>query len=324
MGQVSAALAAGNGVLAKPPAPTPLSAARAVELLRAAGVPKDVVQLVPGGGGTIGQALIEDERISGVLVTGSTDTARHINQTIVSRPGPIIPLVAETGGQNVMIADSSALLEQLVIDVIRSVFNSAGQRCSTLRVLFVQDEVATQLLEMLCGAMDELRIGDPALLSTDIGPVINQGACDRLRAHVAYMHREARLVHRLQLPVEAEQGSYFPPHVFELDSIDQLGEEFFGPILHLIRYQANKLDSVIDAVNGTGYGLTLGIHSRVQATAQYIARKVRAGNICINRDMIGAVVGVQPFGGEGLSGTGPKAGGPDYLRRLAVGRTVSD
>jgi RHH-type proline utilization regulon transcriptional repressor/proline dehydrogenase/delta 1-pyrroline-5-carboxylate dehydrogenase len=324
MGQVSAALAAGNGVLAKPAAPTPLIAARAVELLREAGVPVEVVQLVPGGGGIIGQALIEDERVRGILFTGSTETARHINRTIASRPGPIIPLVAETGGQNAMIADSSALPEQVVIDVIRSAFNSAGQRCSALRVLFVQEELATQLLEMLCGAMDELRIGDPALLSTDIGPVINRGACDMLQAHAARMNREARLVHRLQNPREAGQGSFFPPHVFELDSIDQLAEEVFGPILHLIRFQADKLDSVIDAVNSTGYGLTLGIHSRVQATAQYIARKARAGNIYINRNMIGAVVGVQPFGGEGLSGTGPKAGGPDYLSRLAVERTVSD
>jgi RHH-type proline utilization regulon transcriptional repressor/proline dehydrogenase/delta 1-pyrroline-5-carboxylate dehydrogenase len=223
-----------------------------------------------------------------------------------------------------MIVDSSALPEQVVIDVIRSAFNSAGQRCSALRVLFVQEELAMPLLEMLCGAMDELRIGDPALLSTDIGPVINQGACDRLQAHAARMNREARLVHRLRNPLEAGEGSFFPPHVFELDSIDQLEDEVFGPILHLIRYQANKLDSVIDAVNSTGYGLTLGIHSRVQATAQYIARKARAGNIYINRNMIGAVVGVQPFGGEGLSGTGPKAGGPDYLSRLAVERTVSD
>jgi RHH-type proline utilization regulon transcriptional repressor/proline dehydrogenase/delta 1-pyrroline-5-carboxylate dehydrogenase len=324
LGQVSAALAAGNGVLAKPAAPTPLIAARAVELLQEAGVPKEIVQLVPGRGGTIGQALIEDERVRGILFTGSTETARHINQTIARRPGPIIPLVAETGGQNVMIADSSALPEQVVIDVIRSAFNSAGQRCSALRVLFVQEEVATQLLEMLRGAMDELRIGDPAQLSTDIGPVINQNACDMLHAHAARMNSETRFVHRLELPLEAAKGSFFPPHVFELDSIDQLPEEIFGPILHLIRYQASKLDSVIDAVNSTGYGLTLGIHSRVQATAQYIARKARAGNIYINRNMIGAVVGVQPFGGEGLSGTGPKAGGPDYLSRLAVERTVSD
>ena len=324
MGQVSAALAAGNGVLAKPAAPTPLIAARAVELLREAGVPEDVVQLVPGRGGTIGQALIEDERVRGILFTGSTETARHINQTIATRPGPIIPLVAETGGQNVMIADSSALPEQVVIDVMRSAFNSAGQRCSALRVLFVQEEVATPLLEMLCGAMDELRIGDPALLSTDIGPVINPSACEMLQAHAARMQREARLIHRLALPPETGKGSFFSPHVFELDSIDQLSQEVFGPILHVIRYQASKLDGVIDAVNGTGYGLTLGIHSRVQETAQYIARRARAGNIYINRNMIGAVVGVQPFGGEGLSGTGPKAGGPDYLSRLAVERTVSD
>jgi len=324
MGQVSAALAAGNGVLAKPAAPTPLIAARAVELLREAGVPEDVVQLVPGRGGTIGQGLIEDERVRGILFTGSTETARHINQTIASRPGPIIPLVAETGGQNVMIADSSALPEQVVIDVMRSAFNSAGQRCSALRVLFVQEEVATPLLEMLCGAMDELCIGDPALLSTDIGPVINHSACEMLQAHVTRMQREARLVHRLALPPETGKGSFFSPHAFELDSIDQLSEEVFGPILHVIRYRASKLDRVIDAVNGTGYGLTLGIHSRVQATAQYIARRARAGNIYINRNMIGAVVGVQPFGGEGLSGTGPKAGGPDYLSRLAVERTVSD
>jgi RHH-type proline utilization regulon transcriptional repressor/proline dehydrogenase/delta 1-pyrroline-5-carboxylate dehydrogenase len=324
MGQVSAALAAGNGVLAKPAEPTPLIAARAVELLHQAGVPEKVVQLVPGHGGTIGQALIEDERVRGILFTGSTETARHINQTIAARPGPIIPLVAETGGQNVMIVDSSALPEQVVIDVIRSAFNSAGQRCSALRVLFVQEEMAAQLLEMLCGAMDELRIGDPALLSTDIGPVINRGACDSLQAHAARMSRESRLVHRLRNPPAAGEGSFFPPHVFEIDGIDRLSGEVFGPILHLIRYQADKLDSVIDAVNSTGYGLTLGIHSRVQATAQYIARKARVGNIYINRNMIGAVVGVQPFGGEGLSGTGPKAGGPDYLGRLAVERTVSD
>ncbi|MCH7942909.1 MAG: aldehyde dehydrogenase family protein, partial [Proteobacteria bacterium] len=262
-------------------------------------------------------------RIAGVAFTGSTETAWAINRNLAAKSGPIIPLIAETGGQNAMIVDSSALPEQVVVDVLASAFGAAGQRCSALRVLFLQADVAPRTIAMIAGAMDELRVGDPALLATDIGPVIDEQAKAVLEAHGKRMARLGTEINRLDLPGETREGSFVPPMAFEIDRIDQLEREVFGPILHVIRYRADRLDRVIDAVNGTGYGLTLGIHSRIGEVVDYISTRVRAGNIYVNRNMIGAVVGVQPFGGEGLSGTGPKAGGPRYLNRFANERSYS-
>ena len=323
LGQIVAALLAGNTVLAKPASQTPLIAAKAIELLHLAGVPKDVVQLLPGSGGIVGELLVNDLRVNGVIFTGSTDTAWHINRSLANRNGPIIPFIAETGGQNAMIADSSVLPEQLVKDVISSAFGSAGQRCSSLRVLFLQHDVADRIINMLCGAMMELNIGETLELSTDIGPVIDKKAYDMLTTHKNNMKREATLLYEAVVPAKLQQGNYFAPCAFEISSILQLKGEVFGPILHVIRYKSAELDQVIEQINGTGYGLTLGIHSRIDETIEYITQRVKAGNVYVNRNMIGAVVGVQPFGGEGLSGTGPKAGGPYYLPRLAIERTVS-
>ncbi|HXV25120.1 MAG TPA: bifunctional proline dehydrogenase/L-glutamate gamma-semialdehyde dehydrogenase PutA [Alphaproteobacteria bacterium] len=322
-GQVTAALAAGNAVIAKPAEQTPLIAALAVQLLHRAGVPGDVLHLLPGDGARIGGALVRDPRIAGVAFTGSTETARLINQALARREGPIVPLIAETGGQNCMLVDSSALPEQVVRDVLASAFQSAGQRCSALRVLFVQEEVADKMLTMLEGAMAELHVGDPALLSTDVGPVIDEEAKATLARHAERMKREAKLLVELPLPEGTEHGSFFAPRAFEIDSLSRLTREVFGPILHVIRYRADRLDQVLDAINATGYGLTLGIHSRIDETVRYVHERLKVGNAYVNRNMIGAVVGVQPFGGEGLSGTGPKAGGPHYLYRFATERTLS-
>jgi RHH-type proline utilization regulon transcriptional repressor/proline dehydrogenase/delta 1-pyrroline-5-carboxylate dehydrogenase len=322
-GQVAAALAAGNTVVAKPAEATPLTAAATVALLREAGIPEAVVQLLPGAGPTIGDALLRDPRLAGVAFTGSTETAHAINRALAQRPGPILPLIAETGGQNAMIVDSSALPEQVVVDVLASAFNSAGQRCSALRVLFVQKEIAPRILALLAGAMDELQIGDPARLATDVGPVISAEARNMLLRHCERMRATAYQVHAATLPTGTANGSFVAPIMFEIDRLDLLEREVFGPVLHVVRYSADALDTVIAAINATGYGLTLGIHSRIEGTQNYIAERVRAGNAYVNRNMIGAVVGVQPFGGEGLSGTGPKAGGPHYLHRFATERTLS-
>ncbi len=322
-GQVSAALAAGNAVIAKPAGQTPLTAAAAVRLMHRAGVPGDVLHLLPGDGATVGAPLVRDPRIAGVAFTGSMETAKAINEALAARAGPIVPLIAETGGQNAMIADSTALPEQVTRDVVISSFHSAGQRCSALRVLFVQADVADKVLDMISGAMAELVVGDPASLATDVGPVIDAEAKAMLDAHAERMTAEGRLVRRADLAPGTEHGSFFAPAAFEIDSLSRLQREVFGPILHVIRYQADRLDDVIDAVNNTGYGLTLGIHSRIDSTVEYIHARLRAGNAYVNRNMIGAVVGVQPFGGEGLSGTGPKAGGPRYLYRFATERTLS-
>ncbi len=321
-GQVTAALAAGNAVIAKPAEQTPLIAAQAVARLHRAGVPPEVLHLLPGDG-EIGAALVADPRLAGVAFTGSTETARLINQSLAARSGAIVPLIAETGGQNAMIVDSSALPEQVVADVLRSAFSSAGQRCSTLRVLFLQDEVASPIIEMLTGAMAELVVGDPGLLDTDVGPVIDAAALQTLEAHARRMADEGTLLFEVTLPAGVEHGTFFAPRAFEIESLDQLEREVFGPILHVIRYPAERLDEVCEAINRTGYGLTLGVHSRIDDTARHIRARVRAGNAYLNRNMIGAVVGVQPFGGEGLSGTGPKAGGPRYLYRFATERTLS-
>ena len=321
-GQVSAALAAGNTVLAKPADQTPALAALAVRTMHRAGIPRAALQLVPGRGSVVGARLTSDPRIDGVALTGSMDTAHLINRSLAERDAPLAAMIAETGGQNTMLVDSSALPEQVVQDVIRSAFHSAGQRCSALRVLFVQDDVADRIIELLAGAMQELVIGDPGSLSTDIGPVIDGNALKELSAHAEKMEKEFKFIARA--PVDPDlPGHYMAPCAFEIDSINSLEEEVFGPILHVIRYRSKDLDKIIDEINGTGYGLTLGIHSRIDHTQRHIANKVLAGNCYINRNMIGAVVGVQPFGGERLSGTGPKAGGPHYMFRFATERTLT-
>jgi RHH-type proline utilization regulon transcriptional repressor/proline dehydrogenase/delta 1-pyrroline-5-carboxylate dehydrogenase len=322
-GQVAAALAAGNAVIAKPAEQTPLMAAAAIRILHRAGVPGDALHLMPGDGPSVGAPLVADPRIAGVAFTGSTEVAQAINRALAAKDGPIAALIAETGGQNCMIVDSSALPEQVVRDVLISSFQSAGQRCSALRVLFLQDDCAERTIRMLSGAMEELRVGDPALLSTDVGPVIDEAAKKTLNEHAARMEREARLLYRVKLAPETSHGSFVAPQAFELDSLSRLTREVFGPILHVVRWKADRLDQVIEAINATGYGLTLGVHSRIDATVRQVTSRVRAGNAYVNRNMIGAVVGVQPFGGEGLSGTGPKAGGPRYLHRFATERVVA-
>ncbi len=323
MGQIAAALAAGNTVIAKPAEQTNLIAHFAVKLLHEAGVPENVLQFLPGDGATVGAALTRDPRVSGVVFTGSTETAWAINRALAARQAALATLIAETGGQNALIADSSALPEQLVKDAMTAAFDSAGQRCSAARILFVQSDIADRVVTMLSGAMDEIVVGDPALLSTDVGPVIDADALSLLEAHAARMDKEARLIKAVRLGAGCEHGSFFAPRAYELESLDQLTREVFGPVLHVIRYEARDLDKVLAAINATGYGLTLGIHSRIDATVQHIVRSVRVGNCYVNRNQIGAVVGVQPFGGEGLSGTGPKAGGPHYLLKFASERTLT-
>jgi RHH-type proline utilization regulon transcriptional repressor/proline dehydrogenase/delta 1-pyrroline-5-carboxylate dehydrogenase len=317
LGQISAALAAGNAVVAKPAPQTPLIAHMAVQTLYEAGVPAEALALVLGGT-AVGVALVGDPRLAGIAFTGSTATAKAILRATIAHDGPIIPLIAETGGQNAMIVDSSALPEQVVADLLISAFQSAGQRCSAARVLYVQDDVADKLLTMLKGAMDELAIGDPGLLATDIGPVIDEAAKNRLDAHLTAMR--GRVAHRLPAP---NTGCYFGPALIEIDEISALKGEVFGPVLHVARWQAGHLDRVVDAINATGFGLTMGIHSRIGEVVEQARARAKVGNLYVNRSMIGAVVGVQPFGGEGLSGTGPKAGGPNYLKRFALERTVS-
>ncbi len=323
-GQVSAALAAGNAVLAKPAEQTPLVASLAVKILHEAGIPPQCLALLPGDGATIGKRMLADPAIAGVAFTGSNETAQIINRQLAARPGAIAALIAETGGQNAMLVDSSALPEQVVLDAVGSAFNSAGQRCSALRILLVQEDIAERVIELLRGYMDELKVGDPALLATDVGPVIDAGARSMLEAHLARMQPLARWVHRAPLQKSvAEAGYYFAPAAIEIGSLDVLEREIFGPVMHVMRYRARDLDAIIDAVNALGFGLTLGVHSRIESTARRIAERARVGNVYVNRNMVGAVVGVQPFGGCGLSGTGPKAGGPHYLSRFATERTVT-
>ena len=314
-GQVLGALAAGNAVLAKPAEQTPLIAARAVRLMREAGIPERAVQLLPGGGGTVGAALVGDRRIGGVCFTGSTATARRIDRAMAANLAPGAPLIAETGGLNAMIVDSTALPEQAMRDIVASAFQSAGQRCSALRVLYVQREVEERILTMLLGAMDELRIGDPWALATDVGPVIDADARSRIEAHCAQAERQGRVLKRLAAP---EEGTFVPPTVLRVEGIEALAGEVFGPVLHVASFAADEIDAVVDAVNRAGYGLTFGLHTRIDDRVQHVVDRVRAGNIYVNRNQIGAVVGSQPFGGEGLSGTGPKAGGPHYVRRLTA------
>lgn len=319
LGQVSAAVVCGNTVLAKAAEQTSLVAQKAVALMHQVGIPVDVVQLLLGPGKAIGEQLVPDARIAAVMFTGSTATGLWINQTLAQREDNNIPLIAETGGQNAMIVDSTALPEQVVDDVISSGFQSAGQRCSALRVLFLQEDVADKIITMIKGAMAELSLGDPQWLSADVGPVIDAPALERLQAHqqtMASLGKKAQLHHVCEIPKDLDQGYYFAPHLYEISSLDLLKQEVFGPVVHIVRFKAKQLGDVIEQINRAGFGLTLGVHSRNQSVCNMVAAKARVGNVYINRNIIGAVVGVQPFGGRGLSGTGPKAGGPHYLESL--------
>ena len=322
-GQVSAALASGNAVVSKPAEQTPLIAFEAVRLLHEAGVPKSALQLLPGDGARIGKVLLAHPALSGVAFTGSNETAAIINRALAARDGAIPTLIAETGGMNAMIVDSSALPEQAVRDVLASAFDSAGQRCSAARLLFVQDDAANRVIAMLKGAMAELKVGDPMDFSTDVGPVIDEDARQSLEAHKARMTAEGKTILDLRLGPDCSNGTFVAPAAYELSSISSLKREVFGPVLHVVRFAGDRLAEVCTALNGTGYGLTLGLHTRIETTAAEIRRRVRVGNLYVNRNQIGAVVGAQPFGGEGLSGTGPKAGGPHYLHRFATERVCS-
>ena len=313
-GQIAAALVAGNPVLAKPAPQTPLIAFRAVQLMHQAGVPADALQLPPGAD-EIGAALTNNPAVAGVVFTGSLPTARHIEQAMATHLAPTAPLIAETGGLNAMIVDSTALPEQAVRDILASAFQSAGQRCSALRILYLQEDAAERTIEMLKGAMDELTLGNPWQLATDIGPVIDQAARVKILAHIDTYERSGNLIHRLSAP---DQGTFVAPTVLRVSGIGDLKEEIFGPVLHIATFKAEQLDRVIADINATGYGLTFGLHTRISARVRAVSRAVRAGNIYINRNQIGAVVGSQPFGGEGLSGTGPKAGGPHYVPRFTT------
>ena len=318
-GQAAAAIAAGNTVVAKPAEQTPLAAFAATELMLEAGLPASVLQLLPGPG-VIGASLICDDRIAGVVFTGSNETAWSIQRALADRRGPIVPFIAETAGLNAMIADSTALPEQIIRDAVSSAYDSAGQRCSAARILFVQEEIAAPTISMLAGAVTALEIGDPMDFATDVGPVIDEVSQDQLDAHKLAMNRTTREIVDCPLPESCRNGSYVTPAAYEIESLNVLTRETFGPILHVIRYASGHLDGVIDAINAKGSGLTLGLHSRMLSAADYVARRARVGNVYVNRNQVGAVVGVQPFGGEGLSGTGPKAGGPNYLSRFATER----
>jgi RHH-type transcriptional regulator, proline utilization regulon repressor / proline dehydrogenase / delta 1-pyrroline-5-carboxylate dehydrogenase len=323
LGQIAAAFAAGNAVVAKPAEQTPIIAYEVVRLLLEAGMPKDAIALLPGRGEIVGAKLVVDARINGVVFTGGTVTAQAINRSLANRTGAIISFIAETGGLNAMIADSSALPEQIVHDVIASAFNSAGQRCSALRILCVQKDIFPRLAMLLEGAMQELRLGDPQQLNTDIGPVIDREALDMLVAHRERMAKNFKTIGQTQLPRDIPAGHFFAPCAFEIPAFDAIKSEVFGPILHVLQFEADQLLDVVDSINASGYGLTLGIHSRIEETIRAIRTRARVGNVYVNRNQIGAVVGVQPFGGEGLSGTGPKAGGPHYLFRFAHERTFT-
>ena len=324
VGQVAAAFAAGNAVVAKPAEQTPLVARLAIRLMHEAGIPAGAMNLVPGPGETVGAALVADPRTAGVAFTGSTATARAINRALAAREGPIVPFIAETGGLNAMLVDSSALPEQVVTDAIASAFNSAGQRCSALRILCLQHEIAPRVIELLAGATADLRLGDPVRLETDVGPVIDRDALAMLEEHAARMDREAKLLCQAPLPADIPGDAFFfAPRAYELSDLDAIDREIFGPILHVVRFDSSEMESLVDRINAKGYGLTMGVHSRIEETVERVRRRACAGNLYVNRNMIGATVGVQPFGGEGLSGTGPKAGGPHYLFRFATERTFT-
>lgn len=323
LGQITAALMAGNAVIAKPAEQTPEIAKLAVSLLHKAGIPQETLQLAIGDG-RVGAELVAHQSTAGVVFTGSTEVARIINRTLAAKDGPIVPLIAETGGQNAMIVDSTALPEQVVDDILLSAFGSAGQRCSALRVLFVQNEIADKIISLLKGAIPLLKVGNQHLISTDIGPVIDEEALDKLKGHRRYLDSFAKLIANAKLPKDIANETFFAPCAYEIDSLKRLDSEVFGPVLHVIRYAADDLEAVIKEINETGYGLTFGIHSRLASRHDLLSTQIKAGNIYINRNMIGAVVGVQPFGGQGLSGTGPKAGGPHYLARFATEVTIAD
>ncbi|WP_426357359.1 bifunctional proline dehydrogenase/L-glutamate gamma-semialdehyde dehydrogenase PutA [Pseudocolwellia sp. HL-MZ19] len=326
LGQVAAAISTGNTVLAKPAEQTSLIALRTIELMKSVGLPDGVVQAVIARGSDVGSVIVPDNRVQTVMFTGSTETGTRISQTLADRGGDQVPFIAETGGQNCMIVDSTALPEQVVDDVISSGFQSAGQRCSALRVLFLQEDIADTVITMLKGALAELHVGDPSQLSTDIGPVIDQKALDALNAHSEYMEQNGTLLYQCEIAddVANNEHFFFAPRLYEIKDISVLTKEVFGPCVHIVRFKGNEIESVVDKINGTGFGLTMGIHTRIEHRANELARLSRAGNVYINRNMIGAIVGVQPFGGRGLSGTGPKAGGPNYLTRLVVEKATPD
>lgn len=322
-GQIAAALMAGNAVIAKPAEQTPLIALMAVRLLHEAGVPVEALHLLPGDGAT-GAAIVQHKDVAGVAFTGGTDTARAINRTLAQKDGPIVPLIAETGGLNAMIADSSALPERLVDDAIVSAFGSAGQRCSALRLLLLQQDIADKVILMLRGAMGQMRLGNPGLLSTDVGPVIDEEAAAALSAHIRTLEKGATLLASAPLSADLSRtGHFFAPCAWEIPNLKGMDREVFGPVLHVLRYRAADLPALIEELNGKGYGLTFGMHTRIRAAHEDATARIRAGNCYVNRSMTGAVVGVQPFGGCGLSGTGPKAGGPFYLHRFATERVVT-
>ncbi|MEC7535503.1 MAG: bifunctional proline dehydrogenase/L-glutamate gamma-semialdehyde dehydrogenase PutA, partial [Pseudomonadota bacterium] len=322
IGTPAAALAAGNTVVAKPAEQTPLIAALAVRLCHEAGIPEEAFQLLPGAG-EVGEMITSDPRIAGVAFTGSTQTAQAINRGLAAREGPIATLIAETGGQNAMIVDSTALPEQVTRDVVSSAFQSAGQRCSALRVLYIQDDVYDEMLQMIRGGFEALSIGNPEHLATDVGPVIDPDAKSSLERHVARRKKGGLPVWRRRLHRGANAGCFVAPTIIEMDSILDLKRENFGPILHVVRYKAADLERVIEDINATGFGLTMGLHSRNDDTRAFVESRIKVGNFYVNRNQIGAVVESQPFGGEGLSGTGPKAGGPHYVQRFATERVVS-
>ncbi|GHF01910.1 bifunctional proline dehydrogenase/L-glutamate gamma-semialdehyde dehydrogenase PutA [Thalassotalea profundi] len=326
LGQVAAAIATGNTVLAKPAEQTGLIALYTIELMKSVGLPEGVVQAVIARGSEVGSVIIPDNRVQTVMFTGSTETGTRISQTLAERGGDQVPLIAETGGQNCMVVDSTALPEQVVDDIISSGFQSAGQRCSALRVLFLQEDIADDIITMLKGALAELHIGDPSKLSTDIGPVIDQKALDALNAHSDYMKANGQLLYQCEIgeEVAGNEHFFFAPRLYEISDISVLTKEVFGPCVHVVRFKGDEIESVIDKINSTGFGLTMGIHTRINQRAYDLAKLSRAGNVYVNRNMIGAIVGVQPFGGRGLSGTGPKAGGPNYLTRLVKEKATPD
>jgi RHH-type proline utilization regulon transcriptional repressor/proline dehydrogenase/delta 1-pyrroline-5-carboxylate dehydrogenase len=322
LGQIVAALVCGNAVIAKPAPQTPKVAQLTSNLIYASGIPQDVFHLALGGP-EIGAALVAHALVAGVAFTGSSSTARSINRALAAKDGPIVPLIAETGGQNALIVDNSALPEQVIDDVITSAFRSTGQRCSALRILCLPEETAQKTIFMLQGAMRELSVGNPGLLSTDVGPVIDEAAKSKLLKHVERLKMHAKEIYTVELDQRLSQGLFVAPQAWEIPSIDFLTDEVFGPILHIVRYKTETLGQLIKQINATGFGLTGGLHSRIETTVTYVESELKVGNFYVNRTLIGAVVGVQPFGGEGLSGTGPKAGGPHYLLRFSTEQVTS-
>ncbi len=321
-GQIAAALVSGNCVVAKPAEQTPLIAAFAVQLWHKIGLPAGVLNMVIGDG-DLGANLTHHRDIAGVCFTGSVPVARSINHALAKKPGEIIPLIAETGGQNAMLVDSTALLEQVIDDTLISAFGSAGQRCSALRVALVQDDILPAYLDMLSGAIDALQVGPSHALSSDIGPIIDDDALRSLKGYCKSLDNSAQLIAAAPITSAPETGNFFAPRAYLLQDLGALGHEIFGPILHIAPYKRDHLDTTLEQLNSKGYGLTLGIHSRSPSFIAHVQTHARAGNVYVNRSMIGAIVGSQPFGGQGLSGTGPKAGGPDYLRRFMHERAIS-